>query len=297
MIRHWTLGEFLDLGAPASNLVRGCRAPVPELPVWGGRAADLRFLLERVCRLVSRDRQAPAGGRGRPGILHRHDPGQGTRYLPAPAAPFTPFVTEELWGHLKQAAQEHRRWLGPEAGWPEALIIAPWPEPREEEGWETGRVEDFNLVQEIVRSIRNLRAEKNVPPGKRIPAIIAAGSQAALLEDQRDSLASLAQLDSGQVHIHAVIDTKPAGHIALVVGQVEVYLPLAGMVDLGAERSRLEKELADVSTQIERLQSLLASPFADKAPGNVVQKERDKLAGYQETAAKLTDQLIGLRKT
>ncbi len=61
--------------------------------------------------------------------------------------------------------------------WPEALIVATWPEPREPEGWEESKIADFALVQEIVRSIRNLRAEKNVAPSKRIAATIAAGAK------------------------------------------------------------------------------------------------------------------------
>ncbi len=87
------------------------------------------------------------------------------------------------------------------------------------------------------------------------------------------------------------LDEKPDGHIALVVSSVEVYLPLAGLVDITEERARLEKDLAETQSQIDRLEKLLSSPFAKKAPEAVVQKERDKLAGYQETAEKLRTQL------
>jgi valyl-tRNA synthetase len=76
-----------------------------------------------------------------------------------------------------------------------------------------------------------------------------------------------------------------------VVGSVEIYLPLAGMVDLAEEKSRLEKELKEAESHIERLEKLLGSDFANKAPAPVVQKERDKLAGYKETAEKLKAQL------
>jgi valyl-tRNA synthetase len=72
---------------------------------------------------------------------------------------------------------------------------------------------------------------------------------------------------------------------------VEIYIPLSGMVDLDEERGRLQKELAGTQSQIERLEKLLASGFADKAPAPVVQKEREKLASFQETAAKLKAQL------
>ncbi|HEY5902747.1 MAG TPA: valine--tRNA ligase, partial [Anaerolineales bacterium] len=83
--------------------------------------------------------------------------------------PFTPFVTEELWGHLRQALKESSL-SALAADWPEALIIAAWPEQKEPEGWEDAKVADFSLVQEIVRSVRNLRAEKNVPPTRKLAA-------------------------------------------------------------------------------------------------------------------------------
>jgi valyl-tRNA synthetase len=81
--------------------------------------------------------------------------------------PFTPFVTEEIWGHLRSALRDSSLNSLIE-DWPEALIIAKWPEPREPEGWEQAKTEDFTILQDIVRSIRNLRAEKNVAPGRRI---------------------------------------------------------------------------------------------------------------------------------
>ncbi|MCJ7432363.1 MAG: valine--tRNA ligase, partial [Anaerolineales bacterium] len=88
--------------------------------------------------------------------------------------PFTPFVTEEIWGHLRRAVLDSRI-SNIAADWPEALIVARFPEPREPEGWEESKVADFTLMQDIVRAIRNLRAEKNVAPSRRIAATITAG--------------------------------------------------------------------------------------------------------------------------
>jgi valyl-tRNA synthetase len=72
---------------------------------------------------------------------------------------------------------------------------------------------------------------------------------------------------------------------------VEIYLPLAGIVDLGEEKSRLEKELKEAESHIQRLEKLLSGDFANKAPAALVQKERDKLTAYQETAEKIKAQL------
>jgi valyl-tRNA synthetase len=204
--------------------------------------------------------------------------------------PFTPFVTEELWGHMRRAVDDSPL-KDLTKDWPEALIVASWPEPREPEGWEESKLADFALIQEIVRSIRNLRAEKNVAPGKRIPAVLAAGDKADLLNGQSRVISSLAGLDPSQFSIFSSLEEKLADSAVLVVGSVEIYLPLAGMIDLANEKSRLEKELKEAESHIERLEKLLSSDFANKAPAPVVAKEREKLAGYKETAEKIKAQL------
>jgi len=204
--------------------------------------------------------------------------------------PFTPFVTEELWGHLKRAAPA----FAPKQGWEEALVIARWPEAQALEGWEDTKVADFNLVMNVVRAIRNLRAEKKVTPGKRIPATLVAGERTAVMQAQQKSIATLAYLDLQHFHILAQLAEKPQNQVALVVDGIEIFLPLADLVDAEAERARLQKELEDTRAQIKRLEDLLSSPFAQKAPAAVVDKERQKLATYQESATKLEEQLAAL---
>jgi valyl-tRNA synthetase len=204
--------------------------------------------------------------------------------------PFTPFVTEEIWGHLRSALRSSSLHSTIE-NWPEALIIAKWPEPREPEGWELAKTEDFTLLQDIVRSIRNLRAEKNVAPSRRIAAAIAGGPSLDLLREQSRTLALLAGLNEAETSISGSLSEKPKEAAALVVGAVEIYLPLAGMIDLAEERSRLEKDLRDARSQIERLEKLLAGDFANKAPAALIQKEREKLEGYRKTAEKIEGQL------
>jgi valyl-tRNA synthetase len=212
--------------------------------------------------------------------------------------PFTPFLTEELWGHLRSACLDHGGKIGLEdvleGKWPDALIIAPWPEPQPDEGWEGQAISDFEMLQEIVRTIRNARAEKNVKPGQRIPGIISAGEFKTKLEQEAASLATLARLDPDNLAIYSELGEKPEDSVVLVVGAVEIFLPLTGLVDLTEERARLEKELAETNNQIDRLEKLLSSPFAEKAPERVVQVERDKLISYQETSAKLKEQLKNL---
>jgi valyl-tRNA synthetase len=207
--------------------------------------------------------------------------------------PFTPFVTEEIWGHLKSASQELQQPINPIHGgeWEKALIIARWPTPQPTSPLDDQAIADFSLVMELVRAIRNLRAEKNVNPKVSIPATFVGGERTAVLQRQSTTIASLARLDPQKTTILEDLDDKPDGTVALVVGPVEAYLPLADMVDPEEQRVRLEKELAESTSQIQRLEELLAGPFAEKAPSNVVEKEQKKLAEYKEKAAKIKSQL------
>ena len=144
---------------------------------------------------------------------------------------------------------------------------------------------------EVVRAIRNLRAENNVKPGRRIPAILVSANWQTVLRQQANTIAALAHLDIKTLQIVPAIESKPEGHIALVVGPIEIYLPLTGMVDVQEEKNRLEKELERVDSRSQDLEKLLSGPFAEKAPASVVQKEREKLIGLRESADKLRVQL------
>ncbi|MBZ5617100.1 MAG: class I tRNA ligase family protein, partial [Acidobacteriia bacterium] len=205
--------------------------------------------------------------------------------------PFTPFVTEELWESLKNALQERPDLHTPAEGWAEALMVARYPIPKVGEAWEEKIIADFSAVQEAVRAIRNLRAEKKVTPGKRIPAILAAGDKLGVFQGQVSTLTALAFLDTAALILAETLQEKPQGSVGLVVAGIEIYLPLAGLVDVEFERARLQKELAEMQTQIERLENLLKSDFARRAPPPLVEKERQKLIDFQETAGKLKEQL------
>lgn len=211
--------------------------------------------------------------------------------------PFTPFVTEELWGHLKAAAIDHSSHINAEkkGEWPEALIVAEWPEDLAEEGWEQSSLASFAIFQEVVRSIRNLRAEKGVKPGHKLPAILASAECYDLLVQEKAALAALAQLDIERTTLSNELGQKREGYTSLVAGPIEIYLPLADMVDPAEEKARLEKELGEVKEQITRLGKLLSSDFAARAPKAVVEKERGRLEGFRTTAKSLETQLKNLR--
>jgi valyl-tRNA synthetase len=194
--------------------------------------------------------------------------------------PFIPFVTEEIWQNLKKAIGN--------TSWGKALIIAEWPVP--------GPIDlqaeaDLNLLMDAVRAIRNARAERNVEAGKKLAVMIASAEKAELFESLRAELAFVARLDPVALYVTERLKAEPQGALPIVTSNATIYLPLAQMIDLAAERERLGKEMKDVNTQIERVNKLLGSDFANKAPANVVQKERDKLADLQIKAEKLKEQI------
>jgi valyl-tRNA synthetase len=208
--------------------------------------------------------------------------------------PFIPFVTEELWDRLRSTLSATP--LSALAkDWPEALIIAPFPEPRTSEGWEGDCISDFTLIQEAIRAIRNIRAEKGVKPGKLIPALLSAGDKTETFRQQKSIIAALAQLDPKQFSVTTSLPEKKDNDIVLAIGFVEIHLPVEGLVDVDEERTRLSSSLREAENQVDRLEKLLTSSFAEKAPADIVQKERDKLASYQETAEKLRKQLETLK--
>jgi valyl-tRNA synthetase len=219
--------------------------------------------------------------------------------------PFMPFVTEALWQALpapplsprpagKDAPPLSPPLAGGRKGGERSLILARWPEV-DEALLDAEAEEQMALVMDLVRGLRNLRAEYNVTPGKRIPAAIAAGDAAEWLNGQRAELCSLAKLDSDQLTIQPTIK-PPAQSATAVVGDVVGYLPLAALVDLDAERERLAKELDEIDGRIARSEGLLAGEFAQKAPGHIVQRERDKLADLQAEQVKLKERLAALEE-
>ena len=205
--------------------------------------------------------------------------------------PFTPFVTEALYGYLREASVGNEIIANPQQQLPEHLIIAPWPERMPQEEWEEGAIKGFELIQEIVRAIRNLRSEMKLEANKPLSAVLVSEAKAEFLNENKNLLVDLAGLDENGLRI--VSDkTQPEGYIVLVVEDIEIYLDIAAEADSDQDIERLKKELAEAESQIARLEKLLASAFAQKAPPNVVEAEREKLAGYKSSADKLRNQLL-----
>jgi valyl-tRNA synthetase len=207
--------------------------------------------------------------------------------------PYIPFITEEIWGNLKESVMDSPL-SSLAAEWAEGLIISSWLEPRTEQGWEKECITNFSLLQATIRAIRNIRSEKNVKPGKLIPALLAAGEKTEIFFQQKKLLASLAQIDPNLFDISVRLPPKQENQVSIAIGPVEVYIPLEGLVDTTEERDRLSKALVEAKSQADRLEKLLASSFAVRAPAEIVQKERDKLISYQMAVENLEKQLRAL---
>ncbi len=195
--------------------------------------------------------------------------------------PFMPFVTEALWQALPATVRQG-----------EALIVAPWPQ--QEPIWLDDEAEThMALLMDLIRGIRNVRSEYNVEAGRRIAVTIAAGASTPTLEAQRPVLAFLAHLAPDKLSI--VTDCAPLAQSAtVVVGDVVAYLPLAGLIDLDAERLRLQKALANLEGRIAGSRQRLNGPFAQKAPADVVQREREHLVEMETEAAQVREHLARL---
>ncbi|MFZ1599145.1 MAG: valine--tRNA ligase [Anaerolineae bacterium] len=202
--------------------------------------------------------------------------------------PFIPFVTEEIWQHLRTFSLQQPA-FGLTA-WPPALIVQAWPQADPAQ-MDAAAADHFAHLQEVVRAIRNARAEAGVEPGRRVTALLAAGEFNELFSAQRDVLVNLARLQADTLVIAPTLPV-PAQAVTLVAGGITCYLPLAGLVDLGAERARLQAELEQVMVNVERVERTLAnSGFVSRAPADVVARERARLAELQQQQASLTARL------
>lgn len=204
--------------------------------------------------------------------------------------PFTPFVTEELWQALKKAAMETGfKPFDQKSDWESALIVAKWPEGEKVEGWEEDKMAQFAAIQEVVRANRNLRAEKKIQPNVKTPGKIVNQESSTIFSQEKEIIAALGMFEINNLEILKDLAETPAGWTSTVSAGSAIYIPVPESAE---DKDRLSAELAVVKSHIQRLESLLGSDFANKAPAAVVDRERAKLAEYKESYDKLKSQLI-----
>jgi len=212
--------------------------------------------------------------------------------------PFTPYVTEELWGHLKTIANSKGGAYEAEDGWSKALIIAQWPHSKKEEDWEKDAVSTFiSGTIEHTRAFRSLKTDLNIPVNQKISGtIIADKVTLPMILAQKDFIASLGAIKNIEI-LDAIPNVEEyqnySSNSIPSTGSI-VFLKTEEIFSQEEIRGKLLKEFELTNSQIKRLEGLLASDFAKKAPKKVVGKERSKLDIYKQTAQKIKDQLDAL---
>ena len=200
--------------------------------------------------------------------------------------PFMPFVTEEIWQTLKERVP-----AAPDA--PHALIVAEYP-AADSAFYDDDAEDDIALVMETVRSIRNLRAEFRIQQHQRIEAVLDLPQDGAVAAAEADAIKMLARVEplkfGAQSNGVASNDS-----VSLVLSKGVVTIPLGGLVDLDKERERLRDEIEDIDRNRARLAARLSDErFLTRAPEEVVERERERLASIEERKGRAEDVLARL---
>jgi valyl-tRNA synthetase len=187
-----------------------------------------------------------------------------------------PFITEEIWQRLPK---------GREA--PASIMIARFPRRR---AGDAAAEADFGPIIDVVTKIRNVRSEMQIPPARSLTAIVKPADARLLALLQRE-LTPLGAVARAEVRVDRDAVRPPQSALA-VSDAGEVYVPLEGVIDVGAERRRLERELGRAEEELGRLDAKLGhAEFRERAPAEVVAREEARRAEQAALSAKLREAL------
>ncbi|AIZ31770.1 valine--tRNA ligase [Pseudomonas parafulva] len=195
------------------------------------------------------------------------------------AHPFMPFITEEIWQRIAPLAGVQGK----------TIMLQSWPVANESR-IDTAAEGDIEWLKELMVGLRNIRAEMNIGPGKPLPLFLknANADDQRRLQDNEALLKKLAKVESFTVLTEQ--DEAPLSATALV-GDLQVLVPMAGLIDKDAELARLNKEIQRLQGEVQRVGGKLSNAaFVDKAPPAVIEKERAKLAESEQALANFTEQ-------
>jgi valyl-tRNA synthetase len=200
--------------------------------------------------------------------------------------PYMPFVTEEIWQRLHgiNGSDGHR-----------TIITQAYPE--HDDRWINPDLEEsMEDLQTVVSAIRTVRAEMNVPPSKRadVHVKVHTGELAESLRKHREYITELGRIQ--EMHVGTDV-TRPNLSAATVIKDAEIFIPLAGLIDIDKERARLQKDLDQVQVQLNKIGKKLGnSEFMSKAAPEVIEKEKQKKTDFENMADRITanlEQLVG----
>ena len=195
--------------------------------------------------------------------------------------PFMPYITEELWARTAEG-NDPRATLLIEAAWPDYAALPKFEDAAREMNW----------VIDLVKGVRSIRAEMNVPPSAKIALLLKDANAQTIerLDRNKDVILQLARLASAEPTA-----TLPQGSAQFVVGEAVAALPLGDVIDFAKERARLEKELKKANEEIARFDAKLSNEqFVSRAPEDVLTEQREKRAEASTLAARLTEAVARL---
>ena len=195
------------------------------------------------------------------------------------AHPFMPFITEEIWQRIAPMAGKTG----------DTIMLQPFPDSSGD-AIDAQAEGDIEWLKELMLALRNIRAEMNIGPGTPLPLFLGntTAEDVRRLEVNSVTLNKLAKLES--VTLLTADEEAPMSATALV-GEMQVLVPMAGLIDTKAELARLDKEMQRLNGEIKRVSGKLSNQgFVAKAPADVIEKERAKQADYEQALARLTEQ-------
>ncbi len=187
--------------------------------------------------------------------------------------PFMPFITEEIWDKIKDRNED-------------LVLVSKWPAPRGEFDF-VKESEETALFQEFVYRIRNIRGEMNIPPDKKAAVVFKTGSEklAAIIQREEVHIKALAKVDTIAIDANY---TPASTDASAVINDVEIFIPLKGLIDFDKERARIDKEIVRARAELEKVEKKLSNEnFTGKAPADVIENEKTKLSDYTEMLQKL----------
>lgn len=195
--------------------------------------------------------------------------------------PFMPFITEEIWQHLPHEGETVTR-----AAWPTRNDSLDFPKA----------VPAFEAVQNVIRSVRNIRAEVNAPMSKQIQLMIAT-SDDQVQHDLETNVSYLKKFTNASELLVERNMPAPEKAMSAIVTGAELFIPLADLINIEEEIARLNKELVKYTKEVERVEKKLNNPgFVGKAPAHVIEEEQAKAQDYKEKRAAVEVRISELAK-
>ncbi|WP_068774138.1 valine--tRNA ligase [Paenibacillus sp. FJAT-26967] len=195
--------------------------------------------------------------------------------------PFMPFISEEIWQHL------------PHEG--DTITLAAWP-AYDEKFEAADAVREMELLMDVIRAVRNIRAEVNVPMSKKVELLVKPSTPDAQTILSRNEEYIRRFCSTSELSISMDIASPDKAMTAVVTG-AELFFPLAGLIDIGQEVARLEKEIQTLNGEVSRIEKKLSNEgFIAKAPAKVIEEEKAKMADYAEKRDKVQARLAELKE-